>query len=129
MCTAALILSKVGCDRRLCAPELQLHDRTSFSGRNSWSDGTSFTVNVKHQCSIWHTFGLSHISFRFNRARPSVESLFLTRPAGHLSQQISIVIITVGHWFSNCGTRTTSGTRGLFRWYASSFPIIFKKLC
>ena len=29
-------------------------------------------------------------------------------------------------WFSNCGTRTTSGTRGLFRWYASSFPVILK---
>jgi len=35
----------------------------------------------------------------------------------------------VEQWFSNCGTRTTSGTRGLFRWYASSFPVIFKKLC
>ena len=29
-------------------------------------------------------------------------------------------------WFSNCGTRTTSGTRGLFMWYASSFPVILK---
>jgi len=29
----------------------------------------------------------------------------------------------VDQWFSNCGTR------GLFRWYASSIPVIFEKLC
>jgi len=36
--------------------------------------------------------------------------------------------VPLKQWFSNCGTRTTSGTRGLFRWYASSFPVIFEKL-
>jgi len=37
--------------------------------------------------------------------------------------------VSLEQWFSNCGTRTTSGTRGLFRWYASSFPVIIEKLC
>ena len=32
-------------------------------------------------------------------------------------------------WFLNCGTRTTSGARGLFGWNESSFPVIFKILC
>jgi len=36
---------------------------------------------------------------------------------------------SLDQWFSNCVTRTTSGTRGLFRWYANSFPVIFEQLC
>ena len=34
--------------------------------------------------------------------------------------------VVLHQWFSNCGTRTTSGTRGLVRWYASSFPVYSK---
>ena len=39
------------------------------------------------------------------------------------------VPLALEQWFSNCGMRTTSGTRGFFRWYSSSFPVIFEKLC
>jgi len=37
------------------------------------------------------------------------------------------VPLALEQWFSNCGMRTTSGTRGFFRWYSSSFPVIFEK--
>jgi len=48
---------------------------------------------------------------------------------GCLTNALAPPPIALEQWFSNCGTRTTSGTRGLFRWYASSFPVIFEKLC
>jgi len=37
--------------------------------------------------------------------------------------QFSVIFVRLRQWFSNCGTR------GLFRWYASNFPVVFEKLC
>ena len=37
---------------------------------------------------------------------------------------LSITDILLQQWFSNCGTRTTSGTRRPSRWYAKTFTVV-----
>ena len=41
--------------------------------------------------------------------------------------KIQLERFTLDQWFSACGTRTTSGTQKLFRWYASHFQYYHKK--
>jgi len=43
--------------------------------------------------------------------------------------EFPLAVLPLAQWFSNCGTRTTSGAWVLFRRYASSFPVTFETLC
>ena len=42
----------------------------------------------------------------------------IPRTESSVEEATEIAIDDIYQWFSTCGTRTTNGTRGLFRWYA-----------
>jgi len=66
---------------------------------------------------------LLHLRRQSQKIRnPQPKKIFLSA-SRRLSNLFEPLNSSLAQWFSKCGTR------GLFWWYATSFPVIFEKLC
>ena len=127
--------------------DIMSQQRTYFIQANAYFIVGNFPMifaAILHSCMIWR-FVFANVQFfiptGYPRARTYIGSdrrsenykhhRWLAHDAKSIRQWFRCVIIfsrgnqsvQLDQWFSTCGTRTTSGTRGFFRCYATNFGV------